>query len=455
MSSRETSAQDAIARYHDLLAGGLAADSQEWLEEQIERRGLTFGGRPVCTVVRPRWMTPREFALCRDGAARVLSAFATVQRAALADDGVRRQLRLTDWEEQLVTVDPGFAAASPTSRLDAFFVDEGRGLRFTEYNAETPAGAAYNDALTEVFEAMPVMREFQRTHQLRPLPARSGVLRSLLGAYEEFSGTHAKPRIAILDWREVPTYSEFLLFERYFASQGLECRIIDPREVEYDGRVLRAGDFEISLIYKRVLIHELVERCGIDGPVIRAVRDRAVCMVNPFSCKLLHKKASLAVLSDERNARLFSAAEAEAIQAHIPWTRVVEERRTMFDGREVELPAFIREHRDRLVLKPNDEYGGKGIVLGWEATDAEWEAGLAAAGEEPYIVQDRIALPREAYPSVVDGELRIFDRMLDTAPFVSDGSYVEGCMTRLGTAALLNVTAGGGSNVPTYVIEPR
>jgi uncharacterized circularly permuted ATP-grasp superfamily protein len=354
-----------------------------------------------------------------------------------------------------VMVDPGFAAASPTSRLDAFFVNEGKGLRFTEYNAETPAGAAYNDALTKVFEAMPVMREFQRRHALRPLPARAGVLRSLLGAFEEWSGTREKPRIAILDWKEVPTFSEFVLFERYFASQGLECRIIDPRDVEYGDGVLHAGDFEISLIYKRVLIHELVERCGLDGPVIRAVRDRAVCMVNPFSCKLMHKKASLAVLSDERNSRLFGAEEREAIQAHIPWTRVVERRHTIFDGRKVDLPEFIRENRDRLVLKPNDEYGGKGIVLGWEATNAEWEAGLAAAEEEPYIVQDRIMLPTEAYPSVVNGELRIFDRMLDTAPFVSDGAYVEGCMTRLGTAALLNVTAGGGSNVPTYVIEQR
>jgi uncharacterized circularly permuted ATP-grasp superfamily protein len=352
-------------------------------------------------------------------------------------------------------VDPGFAAASPTSRLDAFFVDEGKGLRFTEYNAETPAGAAYNDALTGVFEAMPVMREFQRHHALRPLPARAGVLRSLLGAFAEWSGTRSRPRIAILDWREVPTFSEFLLFERYFASQGLECRIVDPREVEYAGGVLRAGDFEISLIYKRVLIHELVERCGIDGPVIRAVRDRAACMVNPFSCKLLHKKASLAVLSDECNAGLFGAEEREAIESHIPWTRVVEDRHTIFEGKTVDLPEFIRAHRERLVLKPNDEYGGKGIVLGWEATDAEWEAGLAAAEKEPYIVQDRITLPAEAYPSVVDGELRIFDRMLDTAPFAVDGAYVEGCMTRLGTAALLNVTAGGGSNVPTYVIEPR
>jgi hypothetical protein len=445
----------AIARYHDLLAGGLAGDSQEWLDEQTARRDLTFGGRPVCTVLRPRWMTPREYELCRDGAAVVLRAFGTAHRAALADEGVRRQLRLADWEEQLVTVDSGFAAASPTSRLDAFFVDDGKGLRFTEYNAETPAGAAYNDALTDVFEQMPVMRAFQRHHHLRPLPARSGVLRSLLGAFAEWSGARARPRIAILDWREVPTFSEFVLYERYFAQQGLECRIVDPRNVEYRDGVLRDGDFEISLIYKRVLIHELVERCGLDGPVIRAVRDRAVCMVNPFACKLMHKKASLAVLSDERNARLFGAEEREAIRAHIPWTRVVEERRTTFGGKEIELPRFIRDNRERLVLKPNDEYGGKGIVLGWEATDAEWEAGLAAAGEEPYIVQERITLPKEAYPSVIDGTLEIFDRMLDTAPFAVDGAYIEGCMTRLGTAALLNVTAGGGSNVPTYVIEAR
>ena len=445
----------AIARYHDLLASGLAGDSQEWLEEQIARRDLTFGGRPVCTVLRPRWMTPSEYELCRDRAAVVLRAFGSAHRAAIADENVRRQLRLTDWEEQLVTVNPGFAAASPTSRLDAFFVDNGKGLRFTEYNAETPAGAAYNDALTELFEQMPVMRAFQRHYHLRPLPARSGVLRSLLGAFAEWSGTRARPRIAILDWREVPTFSEFVLYERYFAEQGLECRIVDPREVEYRDGVLRHGDFEISLIYKRVLIHELVERCGIDGPVIRAVRDRAVCMVNPFACKLMHKKASLAVLSDERNARLFGAEEREAIRAHIPWTRVVEERRTIFDDKEIDLPLFIRDNRERLVLKPNDEYGGKGIVLGWEATDTEWEAGLAAAREEPYIVQERITLPSEPFPSVVDGELRVYDRMLDTAPFVSDGAYVEGCMTRLGTAALLNVTSGGGSNVPTYVIESR
>jgi hypothetical protein len=45
--------------------------------------------------------------------------------------------------------------------------------------------------------------------------------------------------------------------------------------------------------------------------------------------------------------------------------------------------------------------------------------------------------------------------MLDTAPFVVHGEYMEGQLTRLSTAALLNVTAGGGSTVPTFIVEKR
>ncbi len=48
----------------------------------------------------------------------------------------------------------------------------------------------------------------------------------------------------------------------------------------------------------------------------------------------------------------------------------------MFDGKD-DRPAAVHRasNREQLVLKPNDEYGGKGIVLGWEVDDAEWERG--------------------------------------------------------------------------------
>jgi uncharacterized circularly permuted ATP-grasp superfamily protein len=161
------------------------------------------------------------------------------------------------------------------------------------------------------------------------------------------------------------------------------------------------------------------------------------------------------VLHDERNAALFDADESQAIAASIPWTRVVEERRTIHEGEEVDLLPFIEEHRDQLVLKPNDEYGGKGIVLGWEADSDTWQRTIKTALAEPYIVQQRIALPTEPYPSVVDGRVVFPDRMVDTAPYVAYGDHVDGCLTRLATAALLNVTAGGGSQTPTFIAERR
>ncbi len=282
------------------------------------------------------------------------------------------------------------------------------------------------------------------------------MLHALTDTFKQWQGnTSDAPRIAILDWREVPTFSEFVLFYDYFRAMGIEARIVDPREVEYRDGKLMAGDYHITLIYKRVLISELIERGGVDHPVVQAVRDHAVCMVNTFRCKILFKKASLAVLTDERNAGLFTPAQHAAIAKHIPWTRVMEPRKTMIDGAEVDLVPWVSANRDRLVLKPNDDYGGKGIVLGWTVDQRAWDAAIQTALETPYVVQQKVRLPFEAYPSFENGGLQVIDRMLDTNPYVAFGAFMHGCLTRISTEALVNVTAGGGSTVPTFLVEPR
>ena len=455
MTGVATSPAAAIQTYHDLLTDDVAADSDRQLADQLQRRGLFFGTRAMCSVLRPRFLTAEQYAFIQGRARPILRAFRKAYEAAVADEGFRAQFGLLPWEEELVRDDPGFRDPSPTSRLDAFFVDGTGELQFVEYNAETPAAPAYNDELSEVFLGLPAMREFLRRYDARPLPTRHGVLHALLDAHAQWSGRRETPRIAILDWQDVPTRSEFVLFERYFGSQGLPCIIVDPGEVEYRSGRLSAGDFGITLIYKRVLISELVERGGLAHPVVRAVRDGAVCMVNPFRCKLLHKKASLAVIQDERNRALFDAEEQAAIAAHIPWTRRVEDRRTVYRGQPVDLLPFIHEHREQLVLKPNDEYGGKGIVLGWLTEARRWEEAVRGALEEPSIVQERAAIPSEPYPSLRDGRLEVTPRQQDTNPYVLFGAYVDGCLTRLSTEPLLNVTAGGGSAVPTFIVAER
>lgn len=450
----------AIGYYHELLTDDMAAECQATLDAELRRRGLFFGGRALCTVLRPRFMTPEQYGFLRDRCALLLRAFDRIYQAAVKNPTLRKQFRLVDWEEQLLERDPGFTDASPVSRIDAFYLQDEGVFHLTEYNAETPAGAAYGDALADAFLALPVMQAYLRKFDVRPLAARHDVLHALLGAYAQWRSANgsrnpAAPRIAILDWKEVPTYNEFVLWVDYFQARGLNARIVDPRDTEFEGGRLSAGGEPIDLIYKRVLISELVEQGGRDHPVVRAVQAGAVCMVNPFRCKLLHKKASLAVLSDERNEGLFAGEERHAIKAHVPWTRVVEERKTRHQERTVDLVPFIIQQRERLVLKPNDAYGGAGIVLGWEVGESAWEQAVRGALTEPFVVQERVPIPSEPYPSVVEGRVLFAERILDTAPFAYQGTHVDGCMSRLSTAALVNVTAGGGSQTPTFLVEAR
>jgi hypothetical protein len=447
---------EAISRYHEALShGDLAESSAETMDSLLRSEGLFFGDRPLCSVLRPRFLSLAEYRELARACALVGGAFEAVRVAAMGDSGLRAQFGLTAWEEELIHADPGFPVASPTSRLDAFVVPGPDGLKFTEYNAETPAGGAYNDALSGVFMALPAMHAFSRTHLALPIPAAPSIIHALLDAFHAWRGVREKPTVCILDWADVPTRSEFVLYEREFAALGIDAFIGDPREAEFKEGRYTVGGRGANLIYKRVLIDELVTQQGLDSPTVRAVRAGAVCMVNPFRCKMLHKKASLAVVSDERQAGLLSGAQRAAVLAHVPWTRVVEERRTEHAGRPVDLLEFTSANRERLVLKPNDEYGGKGIVLGWTVDDATWQGAIRTALAEPYIVQERVRIPSEGWPALTGGALHIGERMLDTAPFLADGTVMTGCLTRIGTDPLLNVTAGGGSNVPTFLVEAR
>ncbi len=447
---------DPVAAWHDGLDEALAQESADWLDRRQRARGLAFGERTLCTVLRPRFVRAAEYDALRAMSAELLGAFRAIGAAALADPTLRAQFRLTDWEESLLASAPRLDVLAPLSRIDAFIDPTDGVARITEYNGETPAGGGYGDALTDIFQALPAMRPFAEHWVVRPLPNRPNILNVLLETWHRFRGIRTLPTIAIVDWDDVPTTSEFLLCQEYFQAMGVTCVITTPDALRYEGgKLLDEHGTAIDLIYKRVLIHELVVHGGLQHPLVRAVVDGATCLVNPFSCKPLHKKASLAVLSDERNARYFTPSQRAAIVKHVPWTRVIEERETAVDGVTVDLLPWILDHRAELVFKPNDDYGGAGIVLGWEVGDDAWRAAVTRGLTAPSIVQRKIALPSEPFPAMIDGRLQFDDRIVDTAPFCYHGAWMDGLLSRISTSTLVNVTAGGGSTVPTFVVEPR
>src|SRR5262249_1210059 len=157
-------------------------------------------------------------------------------------------------------------------------------------------------------------------------------------------------------------------------------------ELEFSEGRLRRGSFEIDIVYKRLLVNEYLPIVDQYPALLNAYRSRAICMVNSFRSKLIHKKALLAVLTDERRANLFSTEERSAIQAHVPWTRLVRDEMTTHSGRSINLLEFIRGNQDKLVLKPNDDYGGHGITIGWNTDTAAWTEALnEALGDGDYL----------------------------------------------------------------------
>ncbi len=452
----------AIDFYHELCTtGSLAQDTWEVLYPGLRARGLVFGGRPLTTVLRPLLHTGMDWHYLRWRSTLTLSVFRKMADAMLLDPVLRAQVYLTPEEEELIQIPTGFATVLPTARLDSFFTvypDGAYKLNYVELNGESPASMAYSDVLAELFLETPLMQHFQERYHVDMIPGRRNAVDALLRIYFSWRGNRDKlPDIAIVDWKGVPTTTEFHLFVDYFARYGIKVTICDPHDMEWHGGKLYADGRPVDYVYKRVLTTELLQKFGLDHPIIDALRAGAICMANPFPCKMVHKKASFAVASDERNAYLFNAEELEAIRQHIPWTRVVEERMTVDpDGIPIDLLPWASMNKDNLVLKPNDEYGGKGVLIGWETDLDTWNQALSEALKEPAIVQARATIAYEDFPSFLpDGELDISHRLVDCDPFVFNGDTIDGCLVRLSKVTLLNVTAGGGSVVPAFVIDPK
>ena len=447
---------EAVAYYHRLLEDREFADtSLALLDEGLVRSKLIFGGRRLSPYLRPHFVRQEDFARVVRVCETVWNAIEKVKDEAVRNTQLLDELGLTPIERELVAIDPGYRFVSPTARLDSFLTDEA--YSFVELNGESPAGIAYADAAFEIFESLPVMKRFAEKYNLRRFEGRPLMLKVLLECHEEFLGRKPDraPQIAIVDLKGMPTLKEFELFSEYFESQGYPSVIASPDELEFVNGRLRKRDFEIDIVYKRLLVNEYLPVMTEHPALLDAYRAGAVCLVNSFRSKVIHKKALFAVLTDARYAPLFSSDEREAIAAHVPWTRQVRAGKSDYHGAEIDLLEFINERRDRLVLKPNDDYGGHGIHIGWNTDEIGWDEAIhSALGNGDYLVQERVPTAREVFPALTpDDTIQFVEQLVDLDPLLFNGK-VGSAFTRLSSNELANVTAGGGM-VPTFVISEK
>jgi uncharacterized circularly permuted ATP-grasp superfamily protein len=450
-------AKDPAEQWHALLKPQVAG-SREFTEHfyaKLKAEKLTFGNRVHCPFLRPFFLSAEDEQRVRTVAEKMAELGERVAAAALEDASLFKQFYLREGEERLARMHAGYGPASTASRLDAFLLPDS--LKFAEYNGESPAGSGYAETLSEVFRELPVMKEFAQHFEVHSYPLSAKLLDALIATYLDWGRTTKRPQMLITDWREVPTWSEFEILKARFEKMGVPVEIADPRDLVFDGKILSAHGKKIDLVYRRVLINDILARPAECKALVEAYAANAVCVANNFRCKIPHVKAFFAVLTDERNAGIFSFDEREMIRKHVPWTRVVADVQTAHYGEHIELLPFIRRERNTLVLKPSDEYGGSGVTLGWETNEHDWDAAIEKAiapNGGSWIVQERIPIRREVFPWVKpDGEVEFRDMLVDFAPYLFRGKLC-GFLTRLSATGLANVTSGGGQ-VPAFRVSPK
>jgi hypothetical protein len=448
-----TLVSEATARFHKLIESEPYIDLA-WahaLQERIKSEKLD--GRPVSPVLRPHLITQKDYAALVRASETLLSAIARVERLALETPSLLARLQLLPAEKMLATVGPGYSSIGITALLDAA-VNDGS-LRISSFSAEAPAGVLYGDALADLYYESPPVKQFRKKYKLQKLGGAKHLLNGLLKAYKEFGGRNKKPNIAIVEFRQpfAPAASDHALLSAFFAREGFPSEVVSPEQLEYRNGVLRRGDFTIDILYRRIKVQEFLVRFDLNHPLVRAYKERAVCMVNSFRADIGSKRVIFDLLTDEKVTAKFPVVERRAIKEFVPWTRLVQAVRTSHNGRMVDLPEFVMKHRHKLVLKPNDDSTDLHPVRGAEVDDLGWEKALRQAMRSPFVVQEAVEPAHAVFPLMQYGSLIMKDMVVHLHPHAFLGK-VYGASSWLSPAGSNGFSTLTGL-APTFLLEGK
>jgi hypothetical protein len=414
--------------------------------ERIRR--LSYHDRRVCTVARPFLVTRPRLETERLAVALVGSALAKTLAAVHSHPELLDELNLTPAERDLVSIDPGFTNIDVNDRYDAFF---SKRLGFVEVQGASPGGMGLHDAMAQAFTETSIYPELAARFELEPQWVLPALQEAMLAAHRDWGGT-GDPVIAIVDWADAPLMTEFEIIRDHLIGHGVDTVIVDPRELTLSGGRLRAHGRAVDLVYRRLIIQDVLQRPDDCAVLVQAARANAVCLVNPFASDVLGHKSIFDLLTARATELGLTASERSAVLNHVPWTR-----RLVADGIPGDANTISRawaiEHQERVVLKPAHDYGGHGVHVGSECDEVSWSNAVDEAldlGLET-IIQRRIVSHSEAFALDLPGhpQQRF---VVDNDPYTFRGR-MGGLLVRLGASGVTNLTAGG-SIVPAFLLGP-
>jgi hypothetical protein len=418
---------EAIVRYHKLLEQPSYRETgwAEQFQEEMRQRHLVDSGRLLAPILRPHFVSRKQLDTLSRLAAQMAEILDRLEAIAFAYPPLLSRLQMLPAEKMLAAIPHGYPRAGVAASMDANLRN---GSLFVQgVDACKPAGLVYSNLLADLFLELPLVKEFKRgRYKLSKLGGPKALLQAVQAAYRQFGGVN-KPAIAVVELgpdssaNGSGSSTEGRLFAESLTRLGATARLVPPELLEYSGGKLHAGDFMIDVVFRRILTREILTRWDLSHPLLRAYRDGAVCVVNSFRAEFAQRRALFDLLTDEAVTAQLPAADRKLIRNSIAWTRVVSQRKTKHEDKEIDLPEFILHQRERLALLPNEDSSGQRAYIGAETTPADWDRALRLALRTPYVVQERTLPARESFPLFQYGTFKMKEAEVTVHPHVLNG----------------------------------
>lgn len=329
------------------------------------------------------------------------------------------------------------------------------GLQFLELNSVGVGCVHFMPVANQLIadHVLPVFQEALVPKACQPTADPRVLLRRQLEAHANAIG-RSQMVTAFVERRETSEggADEMLQLSRWFQNQGLHAVVADPRDLEVRNDELVYKDTTIDLVYRDFALSEIlsIEKHGGQVEAMKhAFRRNQV--VSSLSGEFDHKSL-FELLSSPEYDKYFTPTQQRVLRAFVPWTRLVRERKTTDpDGQEQDLSAYVRRHRETLVLKPNRAYGGQDVVIGMDVADAAWDEamGQALAHPDAWVVQRMTPLPRAEFPDPKD--LQELAAEFVTVGFIATSEGIA-FVGRSSPDRIVNISRGG-SLVPIFLIR--
>ncbi len=314
-----------------------------------------------------------------------------------------------------------------------------------EDNLRCPSGVSY------VLENRELMkRTFAHVFQGMSVAPIEDYTEQLLKTLLDCAPHHADDPTAVV---LTPGIYNSAYFEHTFLAQQMGVELVQGSDLVVDGDYLymitTRGLRRVDVIYRRIDDDFLDPRCfrtdsclGVDR-LMEVYRKGNVSLANAPGTGVADDKAVYAFVPEIIKYYL----QEEAILPNVPTYLCSNDRQR----------EHVLANLDKLVVKPTNESGGYGILMGPQASQAEREkcADAVRANPREWIAQPMLRL--STVPTLVGDELK--PRHVDLRPFVLCGkeTYVmPGGLTRVALregSMVVNSSQGGGSK-DTWVLHP-